>query len=383
MRRYTSTEARTLVLRAYLLRVAISPCLRAELAALLVDVPVVLESFFQSALTLKRLPYRHGAWPVLQLTQCLTQAISRGQPTVLQAPHVTVERAELVLRAAESDKRGRDQLSAKDDGKGNSGLSMGQLLGLPEARRDALLRAAGLGAAEVADVCAFVTGVFPCGRLVAQVVVQGEESDDEGEGGTSGGPLVLVGDLVTVRVTLTLAPRGWWLGAVLPASCHAPQLPQEKPESWAVFLTEEGGGLVIGVKLAPPLRDWKPDARGSLCWNAILQLQADKEGERRLEAHAVCSAYCDADVMSEVRFEVRAMSPKKEKKLAAKAAREASSSAKTFGHGAGIMVEHGAADSEEDASDDEDEDPLAGLDAETRTAILQAQMEDLRSCGGD
>ena len=46
---YTSMQARSLLLRAYQRREAIAPCLGAELAALLVDVPVVLESFFQSA----------------------------------------------------------------------------------------------------------------------------------------------------------------------------------------------------------------------------------------------------------------------------------------------------------------------------------------------
>jgi len=191
---------------------------------------------------------------------------------------------------------------------------------------------------------------------------------------------VLVGDLVTVQVTFTLATRGKEQRAELPASCHAPQLPQAKPESWVVLLTAEGGGLVMGVKLAPPLREWKMDASGSLSWTASLQLQADKAGERRLEAHAACSAYCDADVRAEVRFDVRAMSPKKEKKLAAKAAREAAKPAKKFGHGAGILVADSDGSQEED-SDEEDEDPLAGVDAETRTAVLQAQMEGLRCCG--
>ena len=298
---YTLTEARSLLLRAYQRREPISPCLRAELAALLVDVPVVLESFFQSALMLKGLPYRYGAWPVLQVTQQLTQALSRGQPTALQAPHVTVERAALIqaaLAGGESDVEGSGQHGSKHGGTGggkrvetgggqggatggesatggadsdshgtlsngslsngslsNGSLSNGsssvatlsvwRLINVAAARRDTLLCAAGFGATEAADVCAFVKGVFPRARLDARVVVQGEESDEEGEGEGEGegGGVVLVGDIVTICVTLTLAPRGSGYGnaiakrrAALPAGCHAPQLPQAKAESWAVLV---------------------------------------------------------------------------------------------------------------------------------------------------
>jgi hypothetical protein len=318
---YTSTEARSLLLRAYQRREAIAPCLCAELAALLVDVPVVFESFFQSTLMLKGLPYRYGAWPVLQVTQQLTQALSRGQPTALQAPHVTVERANLIqaaLAGGESDAEGATR-GADSDSYGTlsngplsvASLSVWQLVNLAAARRDALLRAAGFGATETADVCAFVKGVFPRARLDARVVVQGEESDEEdegeGEGEGEGRGVVLVGDIVTVCVTLTLAPRGNATDkrrAALPVGCHAPQLPQAKPESWAVLVAAEGGGLLLGVRMAPPLHEWTVGAGGALSWTATLSCHADKAGERRLEAHAACSAYHDADVSANVSLEV-------------------------------------------------------------------------------
>ena len=76
------------------------------------------------------------------------------------------------------------------------------------------------------------------------------------------------------------------------------------------------------------------------------------------------------------------MSSKKEKKLAARAARQAAKPAKPFGRGAGLMVEDDATSDEEGEEDDEsDDDPLAGVDAETRAAILHARMEGLKDCG--
>ena len=472
---YSSTQARTLLLRAYQLREPIAPCLHAELAAVLTDVPVVLESFFQSALMLKGLPYRYGAWPVLQVTQQLTQALSRGQPTALQAPHVTVERAALIqaaLAGAESGLEGSTHNDSKRSGKrgakgnevaaaskggetgggkggetggggqgggegatvgadseasGGKPLSVWRLVNLATARRDVLLRAAGFGATEAADVCAFVKNVFPRARLDAKVVVQGEESDDEDEGEGEDRGVVLVGDIVTVCVTLTLAPRGNATDKrrdALPLGCHAPRLPQTKPESWAVLVAAEGGGLLLGVRMAPPLQEWTVSAGGARSWTATLSCHADKAGERRLEAHAACSAYHDADVSADVSFEVRAMSRKKERRLAAKAAREAAKAAaappgkKKLGQGAGLMRgmmrddAAGSADDSEDEDEDEDEDPLAGtcmhmhiytcysagrtktslllayctptlfagVSAEDRAAILKAQMEGLAEC---
>ena len=477
---YSSTQARTLLLRAYQLREPIAPCLHAELAAVLTDVPVVLESFFQSALMLKGLPYRYGAWPVLQVTQQLTQALSRGQPTALQAPHVTVERAALIqaaLAGAESGLEGSTHNDSKRSGKrgakgnevaaatkggetgggkggetggggqgggqgggegattvgadseasGGKPLSVWRLVNLATARRDALLRAAGFGATEAADVCAFVKNVFPRARLDAKVVVQGEESDDEDEGEGEDRGVVLVGDIVTVCVTLTLAPRGNATDKrrdSLPLGCHAPRLPQTKPESWAVLVAAEGGGVLLGVRMAPPLQEWTVSAGGARSWTATLSCHADKAGERRLEAHAACSAYHDADVSADVSFEVRAMSRKKERRLAAKAAREAAKAAaappgkKKLGQGAGLMRgmmrddAAGSADDSEDEDEDEDEDPLAGtcmhmhicacysagltktslllayctptlfagVSAEDRAAILKAQMEGLAEC---
>ena len=410
---YTSTQARSLLLRAYQRREAIAPCLRAELAALLVDLPVVLESFFQSAQMLKGLPYRHGTWPVLQVTQQLTQALSRGQPTALQAPHVTMERAALIQAAlagcesgCESGGTGGANGGGLDGGGADSDstdttLSVWRLVNLAGARRDSLLRAAGFAATEAADVAAFLKGVFPRARLDARVVVQGEESDDEGEKEEEGeGGKVLVGDIVTVCVKLTLAPRGIGpamltkrhLHAKMPLGCHAPQLPQAKPESWAVLVAAEGGGLLLGVRMAPPLNEWTVGAGGTLSWTATLSCHADKAGERRLEAHAACSAYHDADVSADVSFQVRAMSRKQERKLAAKAAREAAKAAAAppgnkLGQGAGLMRgmmrDDADAAGSEDESDDEDEvdpDPLAGVSAEDRTAILKAQMEGLTGC---
>ena len=419
---YSSTQARTLLLRAYQLREPIAPCLRAELAAVLADVPVILESFFQSAQMLTGLPYRYGAWPVLQVTQQLTQALSRGQPTALQAPHFTVERAALIqaaLAGAESGFEGGTHNDSKRSGKreakgdevaaakggetgggkggetggggqgggvgatvgadgeasGGKPLSVWRLVNLAPARRDALLRAAGFGATEAADVCAFVKNVFPRARLDAKVVVQGEESDDEDEGEGEDRGVVLVGDIVTVCLTLTLAPRGNATDKrhdALPLGCHAPRLPQTKPESWAVLVAAEGGGLLLGVRMAPPLQEWTVSAGGARSWTATLSCHADKAGERRLEAHAACSAYHDADVSADVSFEVRAMSRKKERRLAAKAAREAAKAAaappgkKKLGQGAGLMRgmmcddAAGGADDSEDEDEDEDEDPLAG-----------------------
>ena len=119
--------------------------------------------------------------------------------------------------------------------------------------------------------------------------------------------MVLVGDIVTVCVTLTLAPRGNATDkrrAALPVGCHAPQLPQAKPESWAVLVAAEGGGLLLGVRMAPPLHEWTVGAGGALSWTATLSCHADKAGERRLEAHAACSAYHDADVSANVSLEV-------------------------------------------------------------------------------
>ena len=223
---------------------------------------------------------------------------------------------------------------------------MWRLVNLATARRDALLGAAGFGATEAADVCAFVKNVFPRARLDAKVVVQGEESDDEDEGEGEDRGVVLVGDIVTVCVTLTLAPRGNATDKrrdALPLGCHAPRLPQTKPESWAVLVAAEGGGVLLGVRMAPPLQEWTVSAGGARSWTATLSCHADKAGERRLEAHAACSAYHDADVSADVSFEVRAMSRKKERRLAAKAAREAAKAAaappgkKKLGQGAGLM----------------------------------------------
>ena len=410
---YTSMQARSLLLRAYQRREAIAPCLGAELAALLVDVPVVLESFFQSAMMLKDLPYRHGAWPVLQVTQQLTQALSRGQPTALQAPHMTVEQAALIQAAlaggesgGESGGTGGANGGGFDGGGADSDstdttLSVWRLVNVAAARRDSLLRAAGFAATEAADVAAFLKGVFPRARLDARVVVQGEESDNEEEEEEEGeGGKVLVGDIVTVCVKLTLAQRGVGPAmptkrhphAKMPLGCHAPQLPQAKPESWAVLVAAEGGGLLLGVRMAPPLNEWTVGAGGALSWTATLSCHADKAGERRLEAHAACSAYHDADVSADVSFNVRAMSRKKERKLAAKAARDAAKAAaappgKRLGQGAGMMRgmvrDDADAAGSEDESDDDDEvdpDPLAGVSAEDRTAILKAQMEGLAGC---
>ena len=146
------------------------------------------------------------------------------------------------------------------------------------------------------------------------------------------------------------------------------------------------------MRMAPPLNEWTVGVGGALSWTATLSCHADKAGERRLEAHAACSAYHDADVSADVSFNVRAMSRKKERKLAAKAARDAAKAAaappgKRLGQGAGMMRgmmrDDADAAGSEDESDDDDEvdpDPLAGVSAEDRTAILKAQMEGLAGC---
>lgn len=100
-------------------------------------------------------------------------------------------------------------------------------------------------------------------------------------------------------------------------------------------------------------------------------------GELALEVHAVCAAYCGADVKGELRFEVRGMSPRRERRLAA---RDAKARAKPFGKGAGMLARR---DGDESSGDESSEDPLAGVDAATRRRILQAQMEELRDCSGE
>ena len=218
--------------------------------------------------------------------------------------------------------------SAKEgsnDGGQSDGIRMGTLLSMSAEQRSSSLKAAGFEPSEITDVEAFAA-VFPRASLDVHVEVQGEDDDDdddekeEGGNGVSSG-LVLVGDVVTVRVTLTLAPRGATGGRTrLPAGCHAPLLPQSKPEAWVVALTSINGGMLMGLKLAPPLETWKVDGpTGARSWTALMQLAADAVGERRLQARALCSAYCDADVLRDVHFNVRETSPKQEKKLAAKA----------------------------------------------------------------
>ena len=78
-----------------------------------------------------------------------------------------------------------------------------------------------------------------------------------------------MGDVVTVRIVLSLEARGGGKLHGLPTAAHAPLLPQPKPESWAVALTTVGGGAVVGLKLAPPLREWSVEhASGRPSWCA-------------------------------------------------------------------------------------------------------------------
>ena len=318
--------------------------------------------------------------------------------------------------------------------------SMAWVMSLSPPERRAALEAAGLNATEVADATAFITRVFPMCKLSVGVEVAGEEDTDDDESGDGDdGPddggaitprrqpssrqhLVLVGDLVTLNITLIVNHGGGGGGgggdgevpnatASWPAACHAPYLPQRKAESWIVVLTEVGGGRVVGMKPAPPMDTWAA-ARGAAAgrqWTAKLQLMADGAGSRELEAHAICPSYAGADAKARVQYTVREEAPRRNGKTGRKATAAA---AKPFGQGAGIGLPGGVrrrpgmgkaedraaagqgaargggsssgSSEDETASDsEEEEDPLAGVDPETRRAILKAQMDNLCCTGED
>ncbi|KAL1515924.1 hypothetical protein AB1Y20_002538 [Prymnesium parvum] len=260
-------RARELLLRRYIAREEVPPPLRAELEALLLLLPGLLDRLLYTALLLRGVRLTDAALPLLQLTQSVSQAAPPAAE-LLQLPHLTPPTAAALGGAV-------------------GGHTLAHLLATPREARAEALRAAGLRAEQRDDVEAFLR-LFPRAEVSVAWGVEGEEA----EGGR-----VRARDVVTFRVTLALPHRQELraVGARLPA--HAPRFPHARPEAWVVLLCEPGGGGVLAVAAMPPAV-----LRGS--HTAKLTVQFARAGTHALEVRCVCSAYLGADVQTEVSLEV-------------------------------------------------------------------------------
>ena len=187
--------------------------------------------------------------------------------------------------------------------------------------------------------------------------------------------------MLTVAATLTLHHRpasanasasgGGRRRALLPAC--TPWLPQVRSESWVLVLTEAGGGRVLGVATAPRCEAWKAAESGGGCvWVGEFKTDAGGAGKRRMEVHAVCSAYVGADVVASATVEVQ---PRRRPPV-----REDAGARRGEGEGGSEGEGEETSDDDDDDDDDDGDDDgccrnrrVRGL--RTRFAALEADQE--------
>ena len=319
-------EAREWLLSAYLHRYPPIPkSLQDELGSLLLHAPAVCEAFFAISLRAKKLSLSEGVLPILQLAQCLTQAVphyskdntaASALSSLLQLPHVTLPGLSKLANALSSSGGGGQGSKKEKDSSGGAVpnvRTMSDVLSLTTKSRDALLTSMGTFGVEASsvqqrrEVHTYCSSVFPRASVSLKTIVKGEED--------AKGPSVVVGDVLTVMATLKVGHRwprkgGMETAANMPmlptTTCHAPLYPHKKTEGWVLVLTTPNGGKVLGVASAPGWEGWTADVTngGGSYWTGELPMHVEQAGKLKLEVHAICSAYVGGDALGKVEVEV-------------------------------------------------------------------------------